>query len=34
MALFLKDYSPDKVMLLGKWKLQAFLVYIRPQVTK
>ena len=34
MALFLKDHSPDKIMLLGRWKSRAFLVYIRPQVTE
>ena len=32
MALFLTDHSPDKIMLLGRWKSRAFLVYIRPQV--
>jgi len=34
MALFLPDHSPDKIMLLGRWKSQAFLVYIRQKVTE
>ena len=34
IALFLKDHSLDKNMLLGRWKSRAFLVYIRPQVTE
>ena len=34
MSLFLTDHSPDKIMLLGRWKSRAFLVYIRPQVTE
>jgi hypothetical protein len=32
MALFLKDHSTAKVMILGRWSSDAFLVYIRPQV--
>ena len=34
MALFLKDHSVDKIMLLGRWKSRAFLVYIRPQIVE
>ena len=35
MLPFLKDHLPDKIMLLGRWKSRAFLVYIiRPQVTE
>ena len=34
MALFLKDHSPTKIILLGRWKSLAFLVYLRPQVTE
>ncbi len=32
MALFLKDHSTAKIMILGRWSSDAFLVYIRPQV--
>ena len=32
MALFLANHSPAKIMILGRWKSDAFLVYIRPQV--
>ena len=32
MSLFLRDHSPAKIMILGRWKSDAFLVYIRPQV--
>lgn len=32
MALFLRDYSVAKIMILGRWSSDAFLVYIRPQV--
>ena len=32
MALFLSDHSPAKIMILGRWKSDAFLDYIRPQV--
>ena len=32
MALFLNDHSPSKIMILGRWKSDAFLDYIRPQV--
>ena len=32
MALFLMDHSTDKIMILGRWKSKAFMVYIRPQV--
>ena len=34
MALFLTNHSPDKILLLGRWKSRAYLVYIRPQVTE
>jgi hypothetical protein len=32
MALFLMDHSAAKIMILGRWSSDAFLVYIRPQV--
>ena len=32
MSLFLMNYSVDKIMLLGCWSSDGFLVYIRPQV--
>jgi hypothetical protein len=32
MALFLMDYSEDRIMILGRWSSNAFMVYIRPQV--
>jgi hypothetical protein len=32
MALFLKNHSTAKIMILGWWSSDAFLVYIRPQV--
>jgi hypothetical protein len=32
MALFLADEHPHKIMLLGRWSSDAFLVYLRPQV--
>jgi hypothetical protein len=32
MALFLMDVSTAKIMILGRWSSDAFLVYIRPQV--
>ena len=32
MALFLKNHSVAKIMILGRWSSDAFLVYIRPQV--
>ena len=32
MALFLNDHSTAKIMILGRWSSDAFLVYIRPQV--
>ena len=34
MALFLTDHSSDQIMILGRWKSKAFLVYIRPQIIK
>jgi hypothetical protein len=32
MALFLRDHSTTKIMILGRWSSDTFLVYIRPQV--
>jgi hypothetical protein len=32
MHLFLQDVSTAKIMILGRWSSDAFLVYIRPQV--
>jgi len=32
MALFLNDHSIAKIMILGLWSSDAFLVYIRLQV--
>ena len=32
MALFLLNHSTDRIMILGRWKSKAFMVYIRPQV--
>jgi hypothetical protein len=32
MALFIADVSVPKIMILGRWNSDAFLVYIRPQV--
>jgi hypothetical protein len=32
MSLFLSNHSVHKIMLLGRWSSDAFLVYIRPQV--
>jgi hypothetical protein len=32
MSLFLMNHSTERIMLLGHWKSDAFLVYIRPQV--
>ena len=32
MSLFLADHTPAKIMILGRWSSDAFLVYIRPQV--
>jgi hypothetical protein len=32
MALFLMDYFTARIMILGRWSSDAFLVYIRPQV--
>jgi hypothetical protein len=31
MALFLMDHSVEKIMILGRWSSDAFMVYIRPQ---
>jgi hypothetical protein len=32
MALFLMDHFPAKIMILGRWSSDAFLLYIRQQV--
>ena len=32
MGLFLANHSTERIMLMGRWLSQAFLVYIRPQV--
>jgi hypothetical protein len=32
MALFLMDHHPTKIMILGRWKSEVFMDYIRPQV--
>jgi hypothetical protein len=32
MGLFLMNHSSERIMLMGRWLSQAFLVYIRPQV--
>ena len=32
MALFLMDHSVERIMILGRWSSDAFLVYLRPQV--
>ena len=32
MALFLRNHSTERIMILGRWSSDAFLVYIRPQV--
>jgi hypothetical protein len=32
MALFLMDYYTARIMILGWWSSDTFLVYIRPQV--
>ena len=32
MCLFLRNHSVVKIMLLGRWKSDSFLAYIRPQV--
>jgi hypothetical protein len=32
MALFLMNHSVHRIMILGRWSSDAFLVYIRPQV--
>jgi hypothetical protein len=34
MALFMKDHLTAKIMILGRWSLDAFLVYIRHQVVE
>ena len=32
MALFLMNHPVSKIMILGRWSSDAFLVYIHPQV--
>ena len=32
MSLFLMNHSVAKIMILGRWSSDAFLVYLRPQV--
>jgi hypothetical protein len=32
MALYLADTHPHKIMLLGRWSSDAFLLYLRPEV--
>jgi hypothetical protein len=32
MTLFINDVSTAKIMILGRWSSDVFLVYIRPQV--
>jgi hypothetical protein len=32
MALFLQNISSNRIMILGRWDSETFLVYIRPQV--
>ena len=32
MSLFMNNHSPSKIMILGRWSSDAFLIYIRPQV--
>jgi hypothetical protein len=32
MSLFLMNHSTKRIMLLGRWRSDAFLVHIRPQV--
>jgi hypothetical protein len=32
MALFLIDHCPMNIMILGSWKSEAFMDYIRPRV--
>lgn len=32
MSLFLMKHRVHKIMILGRWSSDAFLVYIRPQV--
>jgi hypothetical protein len=34
MGLFLANHSTERIMLMGRWLSQAFLVRIRPQVIK
>ena len=34
MAMFLTDHSLDKIILFGRWKSRAFLVFFLPQVTE
>ena len=32
MGLFLMDHSKERIMILGRWKSDSYMVYIRPQV--
>ena len=32
MALFLNDHPAERIMILGRWLSEAFMIYIRPQV--
>ena len=32
MALFLNNHPAERIMILGRWLSDAFMVYIRPQV--
>ena len=34
MELFLKDCSLEKIMILGRWRSNTYLNYIRPQVAE
>ena len=34
MSLFLNKYTADQIMILGRWKSQSFLDYIRPQIAE
>jgi hypothetical protein len=34
MSIFLMDHLPAKIMILGRWSSDTFLVYIQPQVLK
>jgi hypothetical protein len=34
MGLFIMNHSSERIMLMGRWLSQAFLVYIHPQVVE